>query len=83
MNHVEVVVVVVVVVVSVVDAVAAAAAEVIVTDVRNQVILHVIVLNLIHVVDKVVAVHQINKVEMMMMTIEIRCRMANQKNLCS
>jgi len=83
MNHVPVImeVVVVVVVVSVVAAAAAAAAvvvvvvEVIVTDARNQVILHVIVLNLIHVVDKVVA-HQINKVGMMMM-IEIRYRMAN------
>jgi len=59
----------------------AVAAEVIVTDVRNQVILHVIVLNLIHAVDKVVAVvavHQINKVMMMM---EIRCRMKNKKSL--
>jgi hypothetical protein len=54
--------------------VAAVVAEVIVTDVRNQVILHAIVLNLIHAVDKVVvAVHQIVKAMMMMM--EIRCRM--------
>ncbi len=43
-----------------------AAAEVIVTDARNQVISHVIVLNPIHVVDKVAVVHQTNKVKMMM-----------------
>jgi hypothetical protein len=50
-------------------------AEVIVTDARNQVILHVIARNRIHVVDKVV-VQETNKVEMMMM--EIRYRMINK-----
>ncbi len=45
---------------------AAVAAEVIVTDARNQAISHVIVLNPIHVVDKVAVVHQTNKVKMMM-----------------
>jgi len=55
----------VVVVDSVVAEVAVVVAEVIVTDAQNQVILHVIVPNPIHVVDKAV-VHQINKVEMMM-----------------
>jgi hypothetical protein len=47
-----------------------AVVEVIVIDVQNQAILHVIVLNPIHVVDKVavavVVVHQTNKVMMMM-----------------
>jgi hypothetical protein len=59
----------------VVAAVAAVVAEVIVTDARNQVILHVIARNRIHVVDKVV-VQETNKVEMMMM--EIRYRMINK-----
>jgi len=49
--------------------------EVIVTDARNQVILHVIVRNRIHVADKAV-VQETNKVEMMMM--EIRYRMINK-----
>jgi len=53
-------------------AVAVVVAEVIVTDARNQVILHVIALNPIHAADKAV-VHQINKEAMMM---EIN------KNLC-
>jgi hypothetical protein len=59
-------------------AVVAVEVEVIVTDVQNQVILHVIVLNPIHAADKVVvAVHQINKAMMMMM--EIKCRMKIKK----
>jgi len=71
--------------VAVAVAVAAAAAAIVVAGVvvvavaqvlaivaQNQVILHVIVLNLIHVVDKVVA---INMVKMMMM--EIRSRIIN------
>jgi len=49
--------------------------EVIVTDARNQVILHVIARNRIHVADKAV-VQETNKVEMMMM--EIRYRMINK-----
>jgi hypothetical protein len=61
-------------------AVVAVEVEVIVTDVQNQVILHVIVLNPIHAADKVVvAVHQINKAMMMM---EIKCRMKIKNNLC-
>jgi len=48
-----------------VAAVAVAEAEVLVIVARNQVILHVIVLNLIHAVVKVV-VQEINNVKMMM-----------------
>jgi len=76
LNHVliimEVVAAAAAVAVSVVIEVAVVVAEVIVTDARNQVILHVIALNPIHAADKAV-VHQINKEAMMM---EIN------KNLC-
>jgi len=61
----EAAVAVVVTVVVEVAVVVVAAVEAIVIDAKNRVILHVIVLNRIHVVDKAV-VQEINKVEMMM-----------------